>query len=72
MPSMPKFLLRLAVLLAAMLTLTGCGFDGSYRYKCQDPQNWKLAECNPPVCKASGTCTTDLLPDVEFDDKIQK
>ena len=44
-----------------MLLLAGCGYDGGYRYPCQDPVNWKIAECNPPICEASGTCTKDLI-----------
>lgn len=44
-----------------MLSLAGCGYDGGYRYECQDPANWKNAECNPPICEASGTCTKDLI-----------
>jgi len=43
------------------LTLSGCGYDGHYRYPCQDPANWGTEECIPPVCEAAGTCTTDLL-----------
>jgi hypothetical protein len=43
------------------LGLTACGYDGHYRYPCQDPVNWESPECNPPLCKATGTCTTDLL-----------
>ena len=72
MPLMPKSLVRLAVMLAVMFTTTGCSYDGSYRYKCQDPANWELAECNPPICEASGTCTRDLLPNKEIDDKIKE
>jgi hypothetical protein len=41
--------------------LTGCGYDGHYRYPCQDPANWGAKECVPPLCEASGTCTVDLL-----------
>lgn len=51
-----------AVLLA--LSLTACTNPESlnrYRYPCQDPVNWEKAECNPPVCEASGLCTKDLL-----------
>lgn len=52
----------IAVLLA--LSLTACtnpeGLN-RYRYPCQDPVNWEKAECKPPVCEASGTCTKDLL-----------
>ena len=44
-----------------MLSLTSCGYQGSYRYPCQDPANWKNAECNPPICEASGTCTKDVI-----------
>jgi hypothetical protein len=44
-----------------MLSLTSCGYDGSYRYPCQDPTNWEKAECNPPICEASGTCTKDII-----------
>jgi len=54
---------KIRVLFAGLflLVITGCGYDGSYRYPCQDPTNWEKAECNPPVCEASGTCTKDLL-----------
>lgn len=43
------------------LALSACGYDGYYRYPCQDPANWGTTECVPPVCEAAGTCTTDLL-----------
>lgn len=43
------------------LIITGCGYDGSYRYKCQDPANWESEECNPPLCLAAGECTKDIL-----------
>lgn len=32
-----------------------------YRYPCQDPENWELLECNPPICEATGACTKDLI-----------
>lgn len=44
-----------------LITLSGCGYDGHYRYPCQDPANWGTAECIPPICEASGSCTKDLL-----------
>jgi hypothetical protein len=44
-----------------VLGLSGCGYDGHYRYPCQDPANWEKAECNPPLCEATGTCTKDLI-----------
>lgn len=53
--------LIIAPLLALAIAITGCGYDGHYRYPCQDPANWGSKECIPPLCEASGTCTTDLL-----------
>ena len=55
---------KLITLVSASLlaiTLSGCGYDGHFRYPCQDPDNWGTAECKPPICDAFGTCTTDLL-----------
>lgn len=56
-----KKIIRVVFAGALLLSLTSCGYDGSYRYPCQDPANWEKAECNPPVCEASGTCTKDLI-----------
>jgi hypothetical protein len=56
-----------AVVLAC--TLNACGYDGTYRYPCQNPDNWSNAECQPPVCKADGTCTEYLIPQGLFDDE---
>jgi len=55
---------KLIALVSASLlaiTLSGCGYQGHFRYVCQDPVNWEAAECKPPVCEATGTCTKDLL-----------
>jgi hypothetical protein len=43
------------------LVLTGCGYDGHFRYPCQDPANWEKEECNPPICTVNGACPEDLL-----------
>ena len=43
------------------LILSSCGYEGRYRYECQDPANWENKECNPPECKMTGTCTTDII-----------
>jgi len=32
-----------------------------YRYPCQDPANWSTPDCEPPICTASGTCTSNLI-----------
>jgi predicted small lipoprotein YifL len=56
-----KKLTSIALAALLMVSLTGCGYQGFYRYPCQNPENWKNAECNPPVCEASGTCTKDMI-----------
>jgi predicted small lipoprotein YifL len=57
---MKKLKASLASLMLAV-TLTSCGYQGGYRYPCQDPANWEKAECNPPVCNATGTCSKDIV-----------
>jgi hypothetical protein len=51
------------LILSALLvfSLTGCGYDGHFRYPCQDPTNWESAECKPPICTSTGTCPVDLV-----------
>ena len=63
---MRKLILALAALLGAfcMGLLSGCGYDGSYRYPCKDPTNWESADCKPPICTASGTCPEDIYGSV--------
>ena len=46
------------------LMLSGCGYDGHYRYPCQDPANWDKKECKPPICTAAGACPEDLVGEV--------
>jgi len=48
-----------AIILA--LGLSACGYDGHYRYPCQDPANFGSKECVPPLCEVTGQCTTDLI-----------
>lgn len=47
--------------MATLFALSGCGYDGHYRYPCQDPANFDAPECNLPLCKVDGQCTIDLL-----------
>ena len=51
------------IILTAFLgvLLVGCGYDGHYRYECQDPANWDTAECKPPICEVNGACPEDLV-----------
>ena len=52
---------KLIITAIAAFALSSCGYDGGYRYPCQDPENWENEECNPPICKVDGACTEDLL-----------
>ena len=52
---------RFSLVLVSLLTLASCGYDGKYRYACQDPENWGKKECEPPECKVDGACTKTLL-----------
>ena len=47
---------RFLALTLVCLSLTGCGYQGTYRYPCQDPANWETPDCKPPVCEVLGTC----------------
>ena len=51
----------ISLALMGLFLLSGCGYDGHYRYPCQDPANFKNEECQVPLCKVTGTCTIDLL-----------
>lgn len=56
-----KKITSIALTALLVVSLSGCGYQGFYRYPCQNPENWKNAECNPPICEASGTCTKDTI-----------
>jgi hypothetical protein len=51
----------ISLALVGLITLSGCGYDGHYRYPCQDPENWEKAECKPPLCTVAGACPEDLV-----------
>jgi hypothetical protein len=58
-------MLRIIGLAFIGLLLTGCNYDGSYRYPCQDPANWESAECKPPLCDVNNICPTDLNSNIK-------
>jgi hypothetical protein len=41
--------------------LSGCGYDGYYRYPCQDPAKMEAVECQPPLCRYNDQCSQDLI-----------
>lgn len=44
---------------------SSCGYDGYYRYPCQDPENWEKEECQRPLCEIGTGCTDELIGKVE-------
>ena len=59
----PKSLLPL--LPAILIVAVGAAFylsgDSSYRYFCQDPDNFEHPSCIPPACLAAEVCTYMLI-----------
>jgi predicted small lipoprotein YifL len=64
---MKKILSPLAVIVLTLM-LSACGYDGSFRYPCQDPANWENDECKPPICIVNGACPEDLVGDIANQD----
>jgi hypothetical protein len=62
---MSKKLLISIISCILVLGTSSCGYDGHYRYACQDPSNWGAPECNPPFCETNGTCTKYIVKDYE-------
>lgn len=53
--------LKILASIFLVISLSSCGYDGHYRYPCQDPANWGTAECKPPICVTNGACPEDLV-----------
>jgi hypothetical protein len=51
----------MSTLFVSSAMFTACGFNGTYRYPCQDPKNWENTECKPPTCVPSGECSESLV-----------
>lgn len=49
------------IFLGAIVAVFILSRDGFYRYPCQDPAHWTAPECNPPMCSALKSCTSDLV-----------
>jgi|DEB0MinimDraft_3_1074331.scaffolds.fasta_scaffold06503_7 hypothetical protein len=48
------------MLVSGLLCVLLVGCEDRFRYKCQDPANFELAECKPPICTATATCPDQL------------
>ena len=46
------------LILASVMLISGC--SDTYRYPCQDPNNWDKEFCKKPFCSANGTCPENL------------
>lgn len=57
-----------ALVLFITAFVSGCGYDGTVRYPCQEFENWETPECTPPQCEVTGVCTKDLLPPEVFEE----
>ena len=53
---------RLAVTLLILTSLAAC--EDRYRYACQNPDNFVLAECQKPRCLFTQTCPEYLVAPV--------
>jgi len=51
--------ITLSMILISMVS--GCGYDGDFRYPCQNPKNWENEDCQKPFCEATGTCPEKLV-----------
>lgn len=47
--------------LIILLALAGC--EQSYRYPCQNPDNWETKECQKPQCEVNQTCPDHIFAD---------
>ena len=58
---MKRIVLSILFIFVVGYFVSSCGYNGSYRYSCQDPDNWGKKECEPPLCLVDGNCTETLL-----------
>lgn len=58
-------MVKVAVCVLALVSFaplsSSCGYQGYYRYPCQNPDNWENEECQRPLCEIGTGCTDDLV-----------
>lgn len=57
------------IIISTAVMLGGC--EPRYRYECQDPANWGLAQCKEPACSSTKTCPEDLIGEEIVRGKIE-
>ncbi|CAB4214400.1 hypothetical protein UFOVP1457_39 [uncultured Caudovirales phage] len=55
--------------LLILLLLVAC--EDRYRYTCQNPDNFNLAECQKPKCLFTQTCPEYLVAPIALEKKIE-
>ena len=55
--------MRIVLISVISIVLLGC--EDRYRYACQDPSNWENEECREPKCRATGTCSNELIKSLQ-------
>ena len=58
-----KQYVKLAIAALALSTVYIAGCEQRYRYPCQNPENWKAAECQKPVCEVHRECPDSIFKD---------
>jgi hypothetical protein len=53
-----KTVRNIMLMLSMCLVASAC--EDRFRYPCQDPKNWEVTQCKPPICTATGTCPEDV------------
>lgn len=67
--SIVKTILSIFSAIILAMGVSSCGYDGHFRYPCQDPENWESPECQPPICIVNGACPSDLV-DINIEENI--
>jgi len=60
---MKQYVVRLAIAVLALPVLIAVGCEQKYSDPCQDPENWKAAECQKPVCEVHRECPDSIFKD---------
>lgn len=55
-----RVLLTATLVLFSFPIMSSCGYQGYYRYPCQDPENWENEECQRPLCEIGSGCSDEL------------